>query len=223
MGQHGFLHSDLSLPQRGDARTSPPLPSQVPLPAPAFPLVWLASSLESGWQAEEGVAENILRVPWDMPTVHRRPAGQEDRKPCTRPGCLLPITLPRANLHPHFLCCPSSSGRGAAGFLHPHTCSCAAACRPPWVCRAFGEAHVGVPALAWGRMGPHTVPEHLSFGFDLSPNPKSSHIVFQIILWGRGEQQEQVSVLGNGLRQWVRGKQDTQMTPPCMGPRELEA
>ena len=82
---------------------------------------------------------------------------------------------------------------------------------------------MGVPALAWGRTGPHIVPEHLAFGFDLSPNPKSSHIVFQIILWGRGEQQEQVSVLGNGLQQRVRGKQDTQMTPPCMGPRELEA
>lgn len=197
----------------------PRFPCQ-PLPFPWFG--WLPVWSQGGRQ-RKGWLRTFSGCPGTCPPSTGALQARRTRNPGARPGCLFPITLPHANLHPSFLCCPPSSGRGAAGFLRLHTCSCAAACRPPWVCRAFGEAHVGVPALAWGRTGPHTVPEHLSFGFDLSPNPESSHIVFQIILWGRGEQQEQVSVSGNGLRRWVRGKQDTQMTPPCMGPRELEA
>lgn len=144
-GQQGFLHSDLSLPQCGDAGASPPLPSQIPLPAPAFPLTWLASSLESGWQTEEGVAGNILRMPGTCPPSAGAPKARRTGNPGARPGCLFPITLP---LHPPFWCCPPSTGRGAAGFLRPHTCSCAAACRPPRVCR---PTWVSLPLPGEGR------------------------------------------------------------------------
>lgn len=50
-----------------------------------------------------------------------------------------------------------------------------------------------------------------------------AHILSFRLFCGEGRAARTGVCVGNGLRRWVRGKQDTQMTPPCMGPRELEA
>lgn len=175
----------------------PRFPCQ-PLPFPWFGWrpVW-----SQGGRQRKGWLRTFSGCPGTCPPSTGALQARRTRNPGARPGCLFPITVPMLT-SVHLLCCPPSLGRGAAGFLCLHTCSCAAACRPPWVCRAFGEAHVGAPALAWGRTGPHTVPQHLSFGFDLSPNPESSHTLFQIILRG-GESSKnrclcRVMVFGGG-------------------------
>ena len=41
------------------------------------------------------------------------------------------------------------------------------------------------------------MPEHLSFGFDLSPDPKPHILSFRSFGGGRGEQQEQLSAVGS--------------------------
>ena len=125
--------------------------------------VRVADRGRSGWEHSQGA--------WDMPTIRRSPEGQEDWKPWRQTRLSLPHHPPPPST---LLVLPTQHRPGgcwlpASAYLL--LCSCLYA--------SVGlQAHVGVPALAWGRTGPHTVPEHLSFVFDLSPNPKSSYVVF---------------------------------------------
>lgn len=83
------------------------------------------------------------------------------------------------------------------------------------------EVHMDVPAHTRQRKGPHTAPEHLTFGFHLTPNPKP-----QSIWWGEREddcggegdsRENHFLHLGHGLQHPARGKQDAQIIPRPLG------
>lgn len=131
--------------------------------------------------------------------------AREDPKPRCQTRLSLPHHLPHANLHPSLSVLPTQLGPGAVSFPAPCTPALVQLpVGPYWVCRAFGEAHVGVPALAWGRTGPsHCAFGDLSLGFDLSPTRELTYCLSDYSV-GEGRAARTGVCVGYGLRRWVR-------------------